>query len=416
MNMPVLPVTRPSSPPADSAAHPVDASAAPDAPAFSNVLSSQQRGAAAGDKPAAQAGRTEAGRADPASKQDPLGPDETLALILDSTTLPLMQAPAQVQAALRRTAGDDAGTGADTAPGRRADVRRADPSVPLLADTAADGEPSTSASAHAGAQPAASRAGKALPVLAPAAQAAGDTPQPDTDTAAPIRTTASARTGAAAAALADKGAAPIQKTTSGDGPTAAHHAQAAAVPTSLPADTLAAAIPAPAAAGASLLPAAPAAPATTQISVPTPLSSPQWPQDASRQIFNLAQSGGAAGHTVLMHVNPPELGPVHITLHLGDSTAQASFVSPHANVRQALENALPHLEQQLAQAGLSLGQANVSDQQPGQQQEQAAQGGRQNGGATFSLDGGIGAASGVTATGPASRPAPHPDALVDTFV
>jgi flagellar hook-length control protein FliK len=409
MNMPVLPVTRPSSPPADSAAHPADAGAASDTPAFSNVLSSQQRGTAAADKPQAPA---EAGRAE-TKKQDPLGPDETLALILDSTALPLMQAPAQVQAALRRAAGDAAATEADAASGRRADSRRADPSVPLLADAPVGGEPA--AAERTGTQPAAARAGKALPVLVPAAaQAAADARQPDADTAAPARTPAPARAGAAAAVLADKGAATGQPASS-DGPAAARHSTSAALPAALPADTLAAAIQAPAPAGASLLPASPAVPATTQISVPTPLSSPQWPQDASRQIFNLTQSG-TSGHTVLMHVNPPELGPVHITLHLGDSTAQASFVSPHANVRQALENALPHLEQQLAQAGLSLGQANVSDQQPGQQQEQAAQGGRQNGGATFSLDGGIEAAGSVAAAGPASRPAPNPDALVDTFV
>ncbi|HEX2518496.1 MAG TPA: flagellar hook-length control protein FliK, partial [Castellaniella sp.] len=167
--------------------------------------------------------------------------------------------------------------------------------------------------------------------------------------------------------------------------------------------------------GVPVSPAAQAFAPVITLAVPTPLASAQWAQDLGRQLAMLAQSGPNGTHTVQLHVNPPELGPVHITLQIGDSLTQAAFVSPHAHVRQALENALPRLEQQFAQAGLSLGQANVSDQQAGQQgfaQPPATP--RNPSGTAFNLE--------IKATGAAApavhapNPAGHPDALVDTFV
>src|SRR5690606_25198883 len=169
-------------------------------------------------------------------------------------------------------------------------------------------------------------------------------------------------------------------------------------------------------AGASLIQTAAPAQAAVPVPLATPRSNPQWPQDFSRQITQLAQNLTNGGHTVQMHVNPPELGPIRITLHVGDSIAQASFVSPHASVRQTLENALPHLAQQLAEAGLSLGQADVGDQQPGQQaqaQNQSAPG--RDSESTFSLDGQMADASPLPATPAAPRSPVRPDALVDTF-
>jgi len=155
----------------------------------------------------------------------------------------------------------------------------------------------------------------------------------------------------------------------------------------------------------------------TQLAVATPLGAPQWAQDFSRQIVAFAQSGAHGSHTVQLHVNPPELGPVHILIQIGDSTTQAMFASPHAHVRQTLENALPRLEQQFAQSGLSLGQASVGDQQAGQQAFQ------QSSFTGSGARGGISASQGTMASiGHLSVPVPratamlrHPDALVDTF-
>lgn len=419
MNMPVLPATRPSPTPPEGTARPADAGPADDTPAFSNVLSGQ-RGAAAPDKrePAAPADRPHAERADRTGKQETPRPDETLALILDSAALPLMQALPQAPDAARRTVP----TG-QTGPADGLHIARSATRAAIAPEPATDDDRQTDTRRTAA--PQATR-----PSLAVTGQ--GITPpglKPD-DSAIPTGHDATqpgpapaVRVGAgkAVASLAAPNAGTVMDAPRGEQATVtatsadAPHVQA--LPATAMPDALAAAQSA--AAQGTLPPAAPApfVQAPIQIAVPTPLGHPQWPQDFSRQVLGLTQAGGISGHIVQMQVNPPELGPVHITLHLGDSIAQASFVSPHANVRQALENALPHLEQQLAQAGLSLGQTNVSDQQPGQQQFSQPSGpGRSQEGAIFSLDGAKDTGTAMPISPAGGRAAARSDALVDTFV
>ncbi len=411
MNMPVLPVTSPSPPSAEAPARGADA-AATDAPAFSNVLSQQRDGAAARPAESRQTGKTgDRADADAAERREPLGPDETLSLILDSAALPLMQAavptaetrPVHAASASRTGAADPRAARLPVDVEGRAALGARDAAADAQADQAgADSRfrmPRTDASAGA---PTADRAIPRADAPAPA-----DAREPGRARAA----TAQSHAQSAGQALAAQAAAGSQAAE----PSA--HARSASGPETIQAPAPTAALASAAApAGASLLPAAAPAPATASVAVPTPLSNPQWPQDFSRQILHLTQNLAGTGNTVQMHVNPPELGPIHITLHVGDSIAQASFVSPHASVRQALENALPHLEQQLAQAGLSLGQADVGSQQSGQQAY--AQGQAQpsrDGGSTFSLDGQAVEAASLPAASPAPRTVSRPDALVDTF-
>lgn len=102
--------------------------------------------------------------------------------------------------------------------------------------------------------------------------------------------------------------------------------------------------------------------------VSTPLGHPQWGNDFSQQVAGISQTLKNGLQTIEMRLDPPDLGPIRISLSMNDGVAQAMFISPHANVRNAVENALPQLQQQLAQAGISLGQTSVSDQgQTGQQ-------------------------------------------------
>lgn len=405
MNMPVLTATHSSPPPTDNMARAADAGVAQDdAPAFSNVLS-QQRGAAAKESIPSASGRTAASRADTADKQDSLGPDDTLALILDSTALPLMQAATQApHIALRHPAGSSA-LKADVSASGQSTHPRGQAGALLADDVAAD-------SAHASQNTPGDTAQRSpRPFAGQAALAPFAHPQrQDTTTPPGSNRNAAGSRSAAALATATDDALPVASASSGiaSQPRLASPSGAPDAPAAMIGQTSSTL-------GATLLPTAVNQPAP-QLTVPTLLNSPQWPQDFSRQVLNLTQAG-ISGHTVQMHVNPPELGPIHITLHLGESTAQASFISPHANVRQALENALPHLEQQLAQAGLSLGEANVNDR-PGSQQQtgQPSQGPSEaSNGMVFSLDGNMTAASNL-APPPAPRSAARPDALVDTFV
>ena len=152
-----------------------------------------------------------------------------------------------------------------------------------------------------------------------------------------------------------------------------------------------------------------------QPTVALPLNSPQWGAEFGRQFVSIAQGAANASHTVEMRLDPPNLGPLRISISLHDNTAQAAFVSPHAVVRQAVENALPQLQQLLAEAGIALGDTSVSDQnQPGQQTGE----GNGNGAAGNSGGPGIGNTGGdatLVAGAAPTRATANPDALVDTF-
>ncbi|SAI02859.1 flagellar hook-length control protein [Bordetella ansorpii] len=121
-----------------------------------------------------------------------------------------------------------------------------------------------------------------------------------------------------------------------------------------------------------------AAPAAPILEVASPVGSTNWGRDLGRQLVLLGGDAQRGQHTAELRLDPPDLGPLRVTLSLSDGVATANFMSAHASVRQALESALPQLQQALADAGISLGQADVGDQnQFAQEQSQAN---RQHGG------------------------------------
>lgn len=105
--------------------------------------------------------------------------------------------------------------------------------------------------------------------------------------------------------------------------------------------------------------------AVPRFNVPTPVGSEGWGADIGTQMIRM----GADGHHVAeLSLNPAGLGPLKVTLTLGDNQAQAMFVSAHESVRRAVEAALPQLRDTLAGQGIQLGQASVD---AGTQQQQA---------------------------------------------
>lgn len=110
---------------------------------------------------------------------------------------------------------------------------------------------------------------------------------------------------------------------------------------------------------------APVSPATTSAAIATTVGQPGWGQELGLQLAQWQQRGE---HRVELHLHPAELGPLSVSLKVDDQGAQAQFFSAHGQVRQALEQALPQLREALAQQGINLGEASVSDQQPGHQQ------------------------------------------------
>lgn len=106
----------------------------------------------------------------------------------------------------------------------------------------------------------------------------------------------------------------------------------------------------------------PPAPATAvqQASLAAPLASPAWQQQLGQQLGNITQRGR---HQVELHLNPAELGPLSVSLKVDDQGAQAHFLSAHASVRSAVEQAIPQLREALAEQGIALGEASVGEQQ-----------------------------------------------------
>ncbi|PAU79058.1 flagellar hook-length control protein FliK [Halomonas salipaludis] len=130
-------------------------------------------------------------------------------------------------------------------------------------------------------------------------------------------------------------------------------------------------------------------PASAALSAP--VASHQWQQQLGQQLVNLSQRGD---QRVELRLNPAELGPLSVSLKLGENGAQAQFLSTHAQVRVALEQAIPQLREALEEQGISLSEATVGEHAGGQQGEMAfANGGgsgQQGGSASGNEDNAVG--------------------------
>lgn len=145
--------------------------------------------------------------------------------------------------------------------------------------------------------------------------------------------------------------------------------------------------------------------------VATPVGATHWGTELGQQMVMMSSNVRQGMQTAELRLDPPDLGPLRVSLNLADGVASASFVSAHASVRQAIEVAIPQLQQALAQAGISLGQTSVGEQAA--QQEFAQQNG---GGSQRQQGGGVAVAdSGADAAQPAVTVSRNANALVDTF-
>jgi len=120
--------------------------------------------------------------------------------------------------------------------------------------------------------------------------------------------------------------------------------------------------PASASSAPSATPAAPDAQvpgaATAARELAAPMASPQWRQDLGQRVVGLVRQGDGK---VSLQLNPAELGPLLVELKLSEQHAHLHFASPHAQVRHAVEQAIPQLREALAEQGISLGEAQVGE-------------------------------------------------------
>lgn len=96
---------------------------------------------------------------------------------------------------------------------------------------------------------------------------------------------------------------------------------------------------------------------------------------------NQAGWGEAVGSRLMMMVNgkiqsaniqikPAELGPIEIKVSINQDQATVHFVANNSTVRDAIEDAFPRLKEMFSQNGLSLADANVSEQSSQQSSNQ----------------------------------------------
>jgi flagellar hook-length control protein FliK len=94
------------------------------------------------------------------------------------------------------------------------------------------------------------------------------------------------------------------------------------------------------------------------------VGSPAWDQALGQKVvWMVAGSQQSAALTL----NPPDLGPLHVVLHVSNGHADASFTASQPEVRQALEAAMPKLREMMSDAGIQLGQATIGTGMPNQQ-------------------------------------------------
>jgi flagellar hook-length control protein FliK len=143
-----------------------------------------------------------------------------------------------------------------------------------------------------------------------------------------------------------------------------------------------------------------------QAAVVTPVTHDGWGDEFNQKVTWLVTQHE---QTAELHLNPPHLGPLDVVLNISGDQATALFTSPHAAVREAVEQALPKLREMLADNGITLGNATVNDQSP--KEQQAWQADKQRGG-----NGGLsGQAGDAVPASSVALPVRRHLGMVDTF-
>lgn len=81
-----------------------------------------------------------------------------------------------------------------------------------------------------------------------------------------------------------------------------------------------------------------------------------WNQEMGEKLTWMVGNGRQQADLVL---NPPQLGRIEVTMVVEGDNVSASFASPNAVVREALENSMSRLREVLAEAGVALGNTHV---------------------------------------------------------
>ncbi len=145
--------------------------------------------------------------------------------------------------------------------------------------------------------------------------------------------------------------------------------------------------------------------ASPQLPVATPAGEPGWAEDVGNQVRWMLGRAESKAELVL---TPPNMGKLEVSINLSGDQTTAQFIASSQAARDALERALPQLREALQQAGILLGDANVSTSGQGREGD-----GREGSGGRG--DRGEASAGGSTGTGSAGGWLRQQQGMVDTF-
>lgn len=94
-----------------------------------------------------------------------------------------------------------------------------------------------------------------------------------------------------------------------------------------------------------------------------------WDQAISQKVVWML---GAQEQSATLTLNPPDMGPLQVVIHVHNDQADTTFISDNAEVRQALQDGMDNLRNKMSESGIQLGQANVNSGGQMQQQFQQA--------------------------------------------
>lgn len=81
-----------------------------------------------------------------------------------------------------------------------------------------------------------------------------------------------------------------------------------------------------------------------------------WNQAISQRVLWMV---GAGEQSATLTLNPPDLGPLQVVVHVHNGMADTRFTSDNAEVRQALQDGMDNLREKMRESGVQLGQTNV---------------------------------------------------------
>lgn len=110
-----------------------------------------------------------------------------------------------------------------------------------------------------------------------------------------------------------------------------------------------------------------------QLPVYTPAGHKAWAEDVGNRLIWMANRSESRAELML---TPPSLGKLGVSIQVSGDQTTAQFVAATPAAREALEQAMPRLRELLQQAGINLGQTDVSTSGDQQAREGASREGR----------------------------------------